>query len=63
MKAKSNSFRKDDPMYYKHKIGEILLQAVENGVNVEIECTGSKPNEVRLQFVGVNGDKVGLPLY
>ena len=63
MAAKSSKFRKDDPLYYKHKIGELLLQAVDNGVKVEIESTGAKPSEVRLQFTGENGDKVGLPLY
>lgn len=63
MAGKSSKFRKDDPLYYKHKIGELLLQAEENGVKVEIVSVGAKPREVRLQFVGENGDTVGLPLY
>ena len=63
MANKSIQFRKDDPLYYKYKIGELLLQAVDNGVKVEVESIGVEPREVRLLFTGENGDKVGLPLY
>lgn len=52
-------FRKDDPLYYTNKIKELLKQAKENNVKVTVP-TGN--NEIRIYFIGENGDTIGVTI-
>ena len=52
-------FRKDDPMYYRDKIGKLIIQAKKEGLKVVV---GSIENGMKLYFEAPNGDIVGLNL-
>jgi len=45
--------RKDDPLYYKLKINELLRQAQNEGLAIGCEETNGK---VRISFTACNGD-------
>ena len=52
-------YRKDDPMYYRDKITELIKQAKSEGLKVVV---GRIPNGVKLYFEAENGDIMGINL-
>ena len=51
--------RKDDPLYYKQKIGELMTQALSEGLKVEVTILG---NGAKIFFKASNGDVAGVIL-
>ena len=55
-----NDLRKDDPVYYKITISQLLKQAKENGLEMYI---GENPGKsIILYFKANNGDCAGVKL-
>jgi len=52
-------FRKDDPMYYRDKISNLIKQAIDEGLKVEVKHLDKG---ARLLFKADNGDIVGVKL-
>jgi hypothetical protein len=53
------SLRKDDPIYYRNKIRDLIKQALEQGLKVEGEII---EGGVRIYFEADNGDIAGVNL-
>lgn len=53
------SLRKDDPVYYKVKLNELIKQALNEGLSVQCQHTN---DGVRISFVADNGDVAGIEL-
>lgn len=53
------SLRKDDPIYYKKKIGDLIKQALNEGLKVKGE---KLDNGVKIYFEADNGDIAGITM-
>ena len=53
------ALRKDDPIYYKKKIGDLIKQALNKGLKVKGE---KLDNGVNIYFESDNGDIAGITL-
>lgn len=53
------ALRKDDPVYYKKKIGDLIKQAIEEGLDVKVDILN---DGVRLYFKADNGEVAGVNL-
>jgi len=53
-----NKLQKDDPVYYKVKIKELIVQALNNGIDVY----SSFPTHEELVFKDKNGDIASINL-
>ncbi|HCL4437600.1 hypothetical protein AL714_09460 [Clostridium botulinum] len=53
------TLRKDDPVYYKVKLNELVKQALNEGLSVQCQHT---KDGVRISFVADNGDIAGVEL-
>lgn len=51
--------RKDDPVYYKVKVNELIKQALNEGLSVQCQYL---EDGVRISFVANNGDIAGVEL-
>ena len=52
--------RKDDPLYYKEKINNLLKQALDEGLKIEVGVL--KDDGVKIYFKASNGDIAGVIL-
>lgn len=53
------AFRKDDPLYYTEAIKKLIKQAKENNVEISVPTQDSN---IRIYFIGENGDTVGVTI-
>ncbi|MBU5486421.1 hypothetical protein KQI86_19150 [Clostridium sp. MSJ-11] len=51
--------RKDDPVYYKKKIGDLIKQAINEGLEITVDVLN---NGIRLNFKADNGEIAGVKL-
>lgn len=51
--------RKDDPIYYKEKINNLMKQALDEGLKVEVQVL---EDGVKVHFKASNGDIAGVIL-
>lgn len=51
--------RKDDPVYYKKKISELIKQAMQEGLKVNVKIL---ENGIKVYFKADNGDVAGVDL-
>lgn len=54
--GKLMKWSKDDPLYYRDKLKDLIKQAKENGLGIDI---GTIDGGVRIYFIGSNGDTIG----
>lgn len=53
------ALRKDDPIYYKKKIGDLIEQALSEGLKISGKAAN---NGVSIYFEADNGDVAGVHL-
>jgi hypothetical protein len=53
--------RKDDPIYYRKKINDLIKQALKEGLEVNVKIEAPK-RQVKVYFKASNGDIAGVNL-